>query len=860
VRHRAALYTTGRRALGPPEPSLRISYTIGARVRTDATVASVLPLLTWLAAAPAVAPGAAPTAGGDGPGVLEASCVKCHNPSNSKGGLDLSTREGLLRGGDGGPAIVPGRPQESLLFRLVTHEDEPAMPRKADKLDEARLGVLRAWIAAGAPYQRPLAAREAAEVHWAFRPLPAFPPGTTIDGLVRARLRARGLAPNPPAGRRALVRRATFDLLGLPPAPEEVRAFERDRAPRAWERLVDRLLASPHHGERRARHWLDVARYADSDGYEADADRPQAFAYRDFVIRAFNADMPFDQFVRWQLAGDEVAPDEPEAWAATGFLAAGPQVVPNPTDTRENKEKYRYDELDDVVSTTAAAFLGLTVGCARCHDHKYDPITTRDYYGLVAAFVTTERATVSLDPAVRAWERWRAEERRLARERRMEALGILEDERDLLRVPLNRNNPTQSRIYKRWDDRLQVAEEELLRELDGDRQARWRALEAAARAAKRSEASRPRALVVTDAGPEPRPSFLLARGEPSRRLEPLGLGFPGVLTRGAAAEEYRRAALGAAPAGAEAARTTLRRAALAAWLTDVARGAGALVARVTANRIWQQHFGRGLVDTPNDFGTQTDAPVHAELLDFLAAELVRGGWRAKPLDRLIMTSAVYRQGSAPDERRRLRDPDGRLLSWRRLVRLEAEAVRDALLAVSGTLNRTMFGPAVKPAIPADAVATRSSDKYPTDTPDGPGVWRRSVYLFVKRSVRHPLMEVLDAPDASASCGRRAVTTVPTQALTLLNDPFVRARARDFAARVLGEVGPDPGRQVERAFRLALARPPTERERRDGLALLGARAAARARSGEALAPAHAHLGALADLCHALFTTNELVHVE
>ncbi len=808
-----------------------------------------------------VAGAVAPQGTADALAVLETSCVKCHNSANDKGGLDLSTRDALLKGGDTGPAVVPWQAGASLLLKLVKHDDEPAMPRKANKLSTGEIARISAWIDAGAPYHRPLAAAKEDPPHFAYRPLPAVQPGESVDGHVSAMLASRGLTLNPPASRPALVRRAYFDLVGLPPTPKQVDAFVRDRTAGAWPKLVDDLLASPRHGERWARHWLDVARYADSEGFEGDRDRPNAYHYRDFVIRAFNADMPFDQFVRWQLAGDEYAPDDPEARVATGFLAAGTDSGISPTASREVKERHRYDELDDIVSTAGAAFLGLTVGCARCHDHKYDPLSAREYYGLVAAFATVKRSEASLSPAERAWEAFREAERLAGRERRMAKLNIPEDDRELLRQRRVAFNGPSKKAYDKWDKQLRFNDEALAVELSPEKQATWSALEAAASAAV-ATGKPDRALMATDAAPEPVPTFVLARGEPRDKIAPIGLVFPAFLGGAADPDAYQRALLEDLPSKP---RTTLRRAALAEWLVDADQGAGRLLARVTANRVWHYHFGRGLVETPNDFGTQGDTPVHGALLDFLAAKLIEGGWRLKPLHRLIMTSAVYRQSALSGADRVKRDPDGKLLSRWRVRRLEAEAVRDALLATSGALNTAMFGPGVKPPVPAEAIATRGGKSYPQDAADTSEVWRRSVYLFTKRSVRLPMMEILDGADPTASCGSRFRTTVPTQALAMLNDDFVRARARDFAARLLSQGGASDATAdaiIRNAFAAAFGRFPAASEGAAARRFLRDRERALRVDGvnKGGGPDRVRMDATTDLCHALYNTGEFIHVE
>ena len=621
---------------------------------------------------------------------------------------------------------------------------------------------------------------------WSFAPLQRVSPPkvkdeswcrTPVDRFIRAKLEQAGLRPNSPIDRRRLIRRATFDLLGLPPTPEEIEAFVADPDPAAYEKLIDRLLANPHYGERWGRHWLDAVRYADSDGYEADRDRPNAYFYRDFVVHAFNDGLPFDTFVKWQLAGDEYRPDDPAALAATGFLAAGPVVVfTNAGEgTPLERAKNRYDELDDVLTTTGAAMLGLTVGCARCHDHKFDPIPTRDYYRMMAAFTTTKR-----------------EQRYLAPRRAVEEYNHKIEE-----------------YYKNG--------------MKGDK-----------------PKPPPEGLTVTDAAAEPEKSYLLLRGEAARQGPEVTLGFLSVLSKDDAVKVRR-------PAGTA---TTFQRTALAEWMTDVDGGAGRLLARVIVNRLWQHHFGEGLVRTPNDFGAQGERPTHPELLDWLAGELIAGGWKLKPLHKLLMTSAVYVQDDSYDEARAKVDVVDRLWWRRRPLRLEAEALRDSILAVSGKLDLKMYGPAVKPALPPEAMAGRNKDDVVArPKEDGPDQWRRGVYLFTKRSLPTPLLETFDAPNPSGSCGRRAQSTVATQALALLNDGFVRRQAGELARRVESEAGVDPAARVRRAFFLALGRPPKDDELDKALKFLARKNDPK--EGET---------ALTNLCQVLFTLNEFAYVD
>jgi len=609
-----------------------------------------------------------------------------------------------------------------------------------------------------------------------------------IDRFILAALERRGLTPAPRARRGTLIRRLSFDLAGLPPPPEEVEAFEKDGSAEAYERLVDRLLASPHYGERWGRHWLDVARYADSDGQESDHDRPTAYHYRDFVIRALNEDLPYDTFVRWQLAGDEIEPDNLQAISATGFLTAGPHArldVP----MEEEKIRSRLDELDDILSTTGAAFLGLTVACARCHDHKYDPIPTRDYYRMSAAFNAGSRAEVPLAP---------------------------------------------------WKEAVKMR-------------------------AEGKKGAAPTALAAADFGAAPRETWLLERGDLYLRKERVELGFLTALTSGKPAGEYWAAAKAAGTRDD----TTYQRRAMAEWITDTKDGAGALLARVIVNRVWQRHFGEGLVRSVNDFGVRGDPPTHPELLEYLATAFTspsgsdRGmGWSLKRLHRLIVLSEAYqRSASGGSAAARVKDPENRLL-WRWLPRrLESECFRDAMLAVSGTLNPRAYGPSFKPPIQTEALQARNvKDPYPRDAKDSSETRRRTVYMFHKRVIQYPLMQVFDGPDATGSCGRRNVTTVAPQALAVLNDPFVRLRAGELARRLVAEAGESPAAQVERGYRLALGRKPSASEMETSVRFLQQqtqRRAARANGDGAPGPREL---ALADFAQALFGLNEFIYVD
>jgi Protein of unknown function (DUF1553)/Protein of unknown function (DUF1549)/Planctomycete cytochrome C len=832
--------------------------------------------------------------------ILQGSCWKCHGPEKQKGGLRFDRRPGVVAAGDSGKtAVRPGRAGESELIRRVEAADaDERMPPKSAPLSPGQIKILRAWIDQGADWpetaaapaggRRELVVTEEDRRHWSYRPLKtaALPAihdtgwcRTAVDRFLVAALEARGSHPNPPADRRSLIRRLAFDLLGLPPAPEEVEAFVTDPRPDAYEQLVERLLASPRYGERWGRHWLDVARYADSDGLESDADRPDAYHYRDFVIRALNDDRSYRQFVRWQLAGDEYEPDNPQALAATGFLTGAPtEVLDVPME--EEKLRLRFNELDDMAATTASALLGLTLGCARCHDHKFDAIPTRDYYRLQCAFTTAARDHVLLTTRAEVtayrereakWsERHKAAQSRLnawldeqkkrhgaaLRGRKIDALPVSDAEKKLLKE--QPASEAAKALAKRHQKALVLSDADYRGALTDDERRRWDELKSDLDAVRRSRPpSPPTALAIADKKPEPEPTWLLDRGDFYAKKERLQVGFLTVLTGARPPEDYWAAARRQIPPG----HSTGQRRALAEWITDVEQGAGALLARVFVNRVWQHHFGEGLVRTVNDFGVRGERPTHPELLEWLAHELVARGWRLKPLHRLILNSSAYRQATDFDPARHALDPDNRLLWRRRPQRLEAEALRDAVLAASGTLNAQQFGPAFKPPIPPEAMLARNTkDPYPKDAVDSHATRRRSVYLFHKRVVQHPLLQAFDGPDAAVSCGRRSITTVAPQALALLNDTFFRARAADLARRLLAEGGTKPQDWVDRGFRLALARPPDGAERAACVQFLERQLERRAAREPSRTAEETRVHALTDFCQTLFGLNEFVYVD
>lgn len=835
--------------------------------------------------------------------LLEKRCYRCHGPERRKGGLRLDMKATVLQGGDSGDAaIVPGEADQSPLVRLVSSKDDkermpPANAEEAPLTDD-ELEKLRRWINAGADWPETgasvilaepgeLKVTEEDRQHWAFRPLAdPLPPTsqnlhwqqTPVDAFILHAQEAQQLTPSAPADARTLIRRLYLDLIGLPPSPEEMSDWTRriDQSPNEVELLVESLLHSPHYGERWGRHWLDVARYADSNGMELDADRPNAYRYRDFVIRAMNDDLPFDEFVRWQLAGDEIAPDHPDAIAATGFLAAGVNTILPDKQMVEEKLRNRANELDDIVSTTGQAMLGLTLACCRCHDHKYDPVSSRDYYRLTRVFTSGDRAEVPLvspeeekrhqqkvadwrrsyDEAVKERDQWLKEARKPVEERlRRERIASLEiSDTDKQMLLESSQEPSAKKLAERFKKQLVLSDSDYVAALPEQSRQRWKAFNQYISEIKKREPNPlPLAYAFSDFGPEPEETWFFERGNFLARNERMDLGFLTVLTSGKTAEAYWNEAK-AHPLRDD---STYQRRALAEWMTDLDHGAGALLARVMVNRVWQRHFGEGLVRTPSDFGTRGERPTHPELLEWLATEFVRSGWSVKHLHRLILNSATYQQASEYRPAMASIDLENRLW-WRQLpARLEAEALRDAMLSVAGQLNLEAFGPSFKPPIQQEAMQARNvRNPYPKDVKDSAPTRRRSVYMFHKRVVQYPLMQAFDAPDAQQSCGRRMNTTVAPQALALLNDPFVRLRASDLAGRILKEAGDDREAQVRRAFELALNRAPEAAERTDATGFLAQQTDERTRRGES----YASLAALTDFCQALFGLNEFIYVD
>jgi mono/diheme cytochrome c family protein len=738
--------------------------------------------------------------------ILAQTCLSCHGPQKQRGGLRLDGRDSALRGGDSGPVLKPGDAAGSRLLLLVAGLDrERKMPPEGKTpLTAEQVGVLRAWIEQGVkwPKEDATAVAAAKSDHWAYQPVkrPPLPavkkmawPRTGVDYFVLARLEKEGIAPSPEADRVTLLRRLNLDLLGLPPTPEEVDAFVNDARPDAYERVVDRLLASPHYGERWGRHWLDLARYADSDGFEKDTGRPFAWRYRQWVIDALNRDLPYDEFTIEQLAGDLLPGATTEQKIATGFHR-------NTLTNKEggvDPEQYRVEQVVDRVNTTAKVFLGATLGCAQCHDHKYDPFSQREYYRFFAFF----NSDVEVDlPAPTPLEEEAFRRKQAIYQKKLDELsGALRDYK----------NKELADNQAKWESGLKLPElralpsavrEALLVE-PGKRDARQtRAIaDHYAKADKRLVELTKAVADHKKTAPRPALAQTLALG-PGRKTHVMIRGDflrPGVEVTPSTPAVLPPLSVGDKPTRLD----------LAKWLVAPTNP---LTARVTVNWVWEHHFGRGLVATPEDFGTQGEKPSHPQLLDWLATELIRRDWSLKDLHRLIVTSATYRQSSASRPELAQRDPLNVLLARQSRQRLEAEVVRDVALAASGLLARRIGGPSVRPPQPPgiSELTYAGSARWIEST--GPDRYRRGLYTWFQRTSPYPMLLTFDAPDSNVCVVRRERSNTPLQALTLLNDAVFVECSRALAQRVCAE-GSDVTGRIRRAFRLCVAREPTDSE-------------------------------------------------
>jgi Protein of unknown function (DUF1549)/Protein of unknown function (DUF1553)/Planctomycete cytochrome C len=754
--------------------------------------------------------------------ILQAHCLNCHGgQAKIKGGLRLTGRADMLKGGDTGPAVNLEKPAESLILKAINQvDDDLKMPPKG-KLPPAQIEVLTKWVNRGLPFAATKAAvrhgpppvDDEARKFWAFRPVmrpsvpeigapagashPQFEIRNPIDAFVLAKLQTANLNPALPADKGTLLRRAYYSVTGLPPSPAEVDAFLADTSLDAYEKIVDRLLDSRHYGEHWGRHWLDIVRYAESNSYERDGAKPHAWKYRDYVIKSFNADKPYDRFIKEQLAGDEMNPATPESLIATGFYRLGLW-----DDEPVDAEAAYFDGLDDIVSTTGQAFLGLTVGCARCHDHKIDPFPQADYYRLLAFFhgirhygvrspesvVEASVAVVGAKPdmaeAVAAHQKKVADvESRI----RLIESGVFSKlvggERDdfdheMNKLPIMRKHIGDAITQEQLDQYLALRRER-------------------SRLRRSAPPAMDEALVVKESGPKPRDTFVMIRGNAHSRGAKVEPGFPTVLPT-----------LKVPPATPRE-KTSGQRTVLADWIADPAN---TLTARVMVNRIWQYDFGRGIVRSTSNFGYQGNPPTHPELLDWLASEFVSHGWSIKHIQRLILTSSAFRMSGRFDRSAAAKDPENDLL-WRfDSHRLTAEEIRDSILAVSGNLNlKKIDGPSVYPVIPKEVLAgqSRPGDGWGRSSPEDAAA--RSVFVFIKRSLAVPLLAVFDSPDPDAPCPVRFTTTQPTQALGMINSEFVNQQAKLFADAVTKEAGNDVAAKVWLILRRVTQRSPTNAE-------------------------------------------------
>ena len=814
--------------------------------------------------------------------ILERHCVRCHRGASPQGGLDLTTSQHLFNGGESGSPVVAGQSSESFLIDFVTG-DAPEMPKEGDPLTAVEVQALRRWIDAGAVWPKGRVLKAKRRSWWSLDPLVAPPVPvvnaedaawvrTPVDAFILNQLRTRGLSPAPEANRRTLIRRLSFDLVGLPPTPPEIEAFVHDTDPRAYEKLVDRLLASPGYGERWARHWLDVVHYGETHGYDKDKPRNNAWPYRDYVIRALNDDKTYGRFVEEQIAGDVLFPESSDGFVAMGFLAAGPWDFIGHVEVAEAKidgKIARHLDRDDMVQNTLTTFNSLTVGCAQCHDHKFDPITQDDYYSLQAVFAAVDRADRKYYPDRAMSDRHQQLESRRYDLRirtkklhdRIKELGgkpLAELDQRIRTLKKTDQKRAESKETATPDDqkaqpateslddqlaKLQQQRDALLAEkIDPELLGELEEVKANLAAVEQEIAEMPTPLTVYSAtvhygegnfhgtgpsGGKPRPVRLLIRGDvrsPGEEVVPGAMAWCEQLPA-------RFEVASDAPEGE-------RRAALARWLSD---SRNPLTWRSVVNRAWLYHFGRGLVNTPNDFGRMGELPTHPLLLDWLAADFRDGEQSLKRMHRLLVTSSVYRQSSArpPSPVAVAEDPENRFYWRMNRRRLEAEAIRDTVLFASGKLDGSMGGPSFQ-----DFVIEKPDHsphyQYHLHDPEDPRSFRRSVYRFLVRSQSQPFMTVMDCADPSIMVARRNQTNSPLQALALLNNKFMLVMAKHFAERV-SAAGADLRESVAAAFYTALGRPPTEQEL-DQLCDFAQR------------------HGLANMCRALTNLNEFVFVD
>ncbi len=771
--------------------------------------------------------------------LLAARCFSCHGPDKAESGLALHKQALAHAESESGlHAIVPGKPKASELLRRVNSDDEhERMPLEGEPLKPQEIELLRQWILDGAKYEK----------HWAFVPpkrhsTPVVEQSgwvrNPIDTFILRRLERHGLRPSPPAEGRVLARRLYYDLTGLPPTISELNNFLSDERPDAYERLVDKLLNSPRYGEKWARHWLDVVRYAESNSFERDSTKPFAWKYRDYVIRSLNEDKPYDQFIREQLAGDELDEVTKDTITATGYYRLG-TWDDEPADTLQA----RYDDLDNIVSTTGQAFLGLTVGCARCHDHKIDPIPQADYYKLLAFFADVTPYAMPRNNDVKLNSLWDCSPPEAAqkRERLAQRENQLDEQARKFEDQAIRKMSATDQNRSETDAREELLQEKIHKYLSPKEFQEYSEIKAQLSSIQLQQnelAPADWVLSLAKCEPNPRSTHVMYRGNPhvpGKEVEP---GFP---------ELFGGATANIPPQSGDA-RSTGRRRVLANW---IASPNNMLTARVIANRVWQHHFGRGIVRSASNFGRLGSPPTHPELLDWLAFYLIDHQWRLKPLHRLILLSNAYQMASSADPSGLAIDPANDLF-WRfNMRRLTAEEIRDSVLYVSGELNEEHYGPSIYPELSQEVLATQSRPGHDWHTSNRRDASRRSIYIHIKRSLIVPEMLLFDFPETDTSCEARFNTTQAAQALNLLHGDFMQTQAKYLAERVVREVGDDTLAQLRHTLRLVLLREPDSQTLSECLDLIGT-----------LQVEHGlnEHDALVQCCLMVYSTNEFVFLD
>lgn len=807
--------------------------------------------------------------------ILINNCLECHHHGKASGGLRLGVADDLRKGGDSGAVIQTEEGGKSLLIeRVEAGEMPPQDQHQRRALTEHEIAVLKAWIHSGAewPKNRELGLHEQtvktdeAREFWAYRPIrrPPVPqiPGrradaNPIDAFIDQKLIEAGIEPGSIASPRQLLRRAWMDVVGLPPSLKEQDQYVASSGPDAYQQLIDRLLADRGYGERWARYWLDLVRYADSNGYERDGPKPSVWRYRDYVIDSLNRDKPYDRFVMEQIAGDELEDRSVETVIATGFHALG--AWQDEVDPLEAPQ-YRADELDDMLRTTSQTFLAVTIGCARCHNHKFDPFSMVDYYSLSAIISPLKRPNVGREdrdkPAGSLAQLKAVEDRdrrigelhreiadlRKLTESEWLASGKSQlpvDVVDAFRAPESARTPAQVELVKSNASKWQA---EVAASMPTERTQKIASVEQSIQSLRQQVPDLPRAYFQFEDSANPLPTFLLLSGRASNPGPEMKPAVPVVLTSS-------QPSFAPLPSG-----TSGRRIALAQWIVDPSNP---LTARVIVNRVWQHHFGEGIVATPSDFGHIGARPTHPELLDWMADWFVHDAkWSLKKLHRLIMTSEAYQRTSSVTAQQQERDPENKLLARFPHRRLDVEAIRDSMLEVSGKINRQMYGPAVYLPIAASVIEAHTDKEAAWKNSPEPDIYRRTIYAYVKRTLLVPMLEVLDLCDTTNSTEKRSITSIAPQALALYNGDFVNSQAAFFADRVISEVGNDPVQQIDRIYRLALCRSPTDVEREAMIQFLTDESQSMASRPE---PEAKRL-ALVQVCRVVLNLNEFVYVE